>query len=112
MRLIYAYLRIALFFGFKSHVYNLSSRWGSTAFEMPRRYNAAWEIQKDLLKRGYFECPSCKWATEIRDEHFLRSKTFCSEYHESHTSVVLWDEEGGVKVPMASSADLREAGIE
>jgi hypothetical protein len=112
MRLIYVYLRIALFLGFTTHVYNLSGRWGSSTKPIPRRYNAAWEIQKDLLKRGYFKCPSCQWATETENEHFLRGKTFCSEYHESHSSVIPWDEDGGIKMPMATSADFHEAGIE
>jgi hypothetical protein len=111
MRLIYAYLRIVLFLGFKSHVYNLSSRWGSLAFGMPRRYNAAWEIQKDLLKRGYFKCPSCEWATELEHEHFLHGRTFCSEYHESHSSVVPWDEDGGLKIPIPTTQDLYDGGI-
>lgn len=78
MRLIYWYFRIALFLGFKAHVYNLSSRWGSTTNKMPRRYGAAWEVQKDLLKRGFHECPSCHWATRNLHEHYLEAD-YCFE---------------------------------
>ena len=93
MRLIYAYLRIALFFGFKSHVYNLSDRWGSTASRMPRRYNAACDIQKVLVKRyGFFECPSCHWATKTRDEHIGKGEGYCYEYFHGNPGVP-WDEE-------------------
>jgi hypothetical protein len=79
MRLIYWYLKVALFFGFTDYVYNLSSRWGSFTGKNPHRYNAAWEIQKDLLKRGFHECPSCLWATREEDEHINRGEGYCYE---------------------------------
>lgn len=71
MWLIYWCLRIALFIGKKEYVYKLCGRWGMLVPPHSRRYYAAWEIQKDLLELGYFECPSCRWTTKTRNEHIV-----------------------------------------
>lgn len=91
MRLIYWYLRIALFLGFEAHVYNLSSRWGSTTTRVPRRSNAAWEIQKDLVKCGFHKCQFCGWATRELDEH-LKTDGWCYGQSIGNPSVP-WDQE-------------------
>jgi len=90
---LYAYFRIALFFGAKMHVYNVSGRWGLSTKPMPRRYGAAWEIQKYLVKHcGFFACPSCGWATEIRDEHIAKGEGYCYGYFYGNPGVP-WDQE-------------------
>lgn len=80
MRLKYWYLRIAYFLGFKAHVYHhisavfLPDPWAK------RCYDEAWEYQKVLIAKGWFECPSCKWATKKRDEHILDTNGYCYDH--------------------------------
>lgn len=90
--LIYAYFRTALLLGAKMHVYNVSGRWGSRTDKIPHRYNAAWEIQNDLFKRGFHKCPSCFWATVEFDEHIKKGEGYCYEQANGNPSVP-WDEE-------------------
>ena len=94
MWLIYVYLRIALFFGLKDHVYNLSGGWVSSAnMKMPRRLNAAWMIQEALIKQhGYFECPFCCWATKTQDEHIKKGEGYCYEQSCGNPGIP-WDQE-------------------
>jgi hypothetical protein len=33
-------------------------------------YGAQWEIQAELMKLGYLECPSCLWATTGKDHEY------------------------------------------
>jgi|GEM_PF-5909718 hypothetical protein len=75
-RVFYAYLRIALFFGFSRYVHRLSGMWGSM-HGSSSWYQAAYEIQSFLLKLGYYECPSCLWATEKPDEHLQNENSWC-----------------------------------
>ncbi len=74
--MILLYLRIALFLGFVDHAYKLSDRWGHTTNNV-RRYNAAAEIQKELQKRGFHECPYCHWSTRKQDEHLENRNGWC-----------------------------------
>lgn len=75
--MILLYLRIALFFGFVNYVYELANRWGGNS-NNTRRYNAAAEVQKELQKHGFHECPYCYWSTRTRYEHLERSNSWCS----------------------------------
>ena len=72
---IYWFLRILLFFGLDDFVYDLSYRWGRTMYH--RRYNAAWQVQKDLVAGKFLNCPSCGWAVRTVDEHILRGYDSC-----------------------------------
>jgi hypothetical protein len=81
-RILYCYLRIALILGHHEYVHELSNHWAlSQALGCWRYYQAeaAWEIQKDLLHYGYFQCPGCAWATKVEGEHLLTGDGFCYE---------------------------------
>jgi hypothetical protein len=78
MRLIYWYLRIALYFGYKDYVYELSNKWGSLP-KNGRRYGAAAKIQVALFDQGSWSCPQCYWATRIKNEHILKGEGWCYE---------------------------------
>ncbi len=88
----YLYLKLALFLGFKNHVYTISSRWGEHPTFLMWQYNAAEKIQKDLIGKGYFKCPSCLWATKTQDEHITKSEGYCYEQANGNPSVS-WDQE-------------------
>ncbi len=93
MRLIYWYLRIALFLGFKEYVYTLADRWSA----IPKncwRVEVAWDIQKNLLDRGYFECSSCFWAMKTRDEHIATGKGYCYEQTLPYPASMLHGQDG------------------
>ncbi len=82
MKLTELYFKIAYFLGFKAHVYKhigsiiVPDQEKSWAMNV---YNEAWEYQKTLIARGWFECPHCQWATKQKDEHILEGSGYCYE---------------------------------
>lgn len=77
----YWYLRIAYFLGFKAHVYHQVS--GLMANDekdwLIRVHSEAWVYQQTLIDRGWFECPSCLWATKKPNEHIAKGEGYCYE---------------------------------
>ena len=79
-RLLYAYLRVALFFNLHGHVYRLCQKWGRKADQWNSGYFATFYIQPLLLAKGYHKCPYCSWVTQRPNEHLQEPGTLCYEF--------------------------------
>lgn len=73
-----SYFNLALFLGFTQHVYELSNDWGGRSGEVSLGQSDAAHYATVQLQRhhGYYECPSCRWATKTLNEH-LSPGTWC-----------------------------------